>query len=77
VEILLAFARDVGGEDHRGRATESDHDSDACPWEAGLARKLETAPEVVVPHVVQPFREICRRAGVADKFCMKDLVETP
>ena len=34
-------------------------------------------PEVFEPHIVGPFREICRRAGVADKFCMKDLVEIP
>ena len=34
-------------------------------------------PEVCEPHIVQPFREICRRAGVADKFCMRDLVEIP
>jgi hypothetical protein len=26
-------------------------------------------------HVVGPFLEICQRAGVTAKFCMRDLVE--
>jgi hypothetical protein len=34
-------------------------------------------PEVFEPHIVQPFREICKRQGVATKFCMKNLVEIP
>lgn len=32
---------------------------------------------VAEQQVVRPFREICRRAGVADKFCMRDLLEIP
>ncbi len=34
-------------------------------------------PEVFEPHVVRPFLEICKRQGVAAKFCMRDLVEIP
>jgi len=34
-------------------------------------------PEIAERHIIQPFREICRRAGIAGKFCMRDLVEIP
>jgi hypothetical protein len=31
--------------------------------------------EVADEHVVGPFLGICHRAGIAAKFCMRDLVE--
>jgi DNA repair photolyase len=41
-------------------------------WRGGSWRLPK---EVADEHVVGPFLDICRRAGVAAKFCMRDLVE--
>ncbi len=41
-------------------------------WRGGSWRLPK---EVADEHVVGPFLEICRQAGVAAKFCMRDLVE--
>ena len=41
-------------------------------WRGGSWRLPK---EVADEHVVGPFLETCRRAGVAAKFCMRDLVE--
>ncbi len=39
----------------------------------GFERMLER--DLADEHVVGPFLEICRQAGVTAKFCMRDLVE--
>ncbi len=41
-------------------------------WRGGSSRLPK---EVADEHVVGPFLEICERAGVTAKFCMRDLVE--
>lgn len=41
-------------------------------WRGGSWRLPK---EVADEHVIRPFLEICKRAGVAAKFCMKDLIE--
>jgi hypothetical protein len=41
-------------------------------WKGGSWRLPK---EVAHEHVVGPFLEICQRAGVTAKFCMRDLVE--
>lgn len=41
-------------------------------WRGGSWRLPK---EVADEHVVGPFLEICQRAGVAAKFCMRDLIE--
>jgi DNA repair photolyase len=46
--------------------------SDKPVWRGGSWR----LPKAVADeHVVGPFLEICQRAGVAAKFCMRDLIE--
>ena len=42
-------------------------------WRGGSWRLPK---KVADDHVVGPFLEICQRAGVAAKFCMRDLIET-
>lgn len=43
-------------------------------WRGGSWR---LPPDIADQHIVQPFLDICRNAGVNAKFCMTNLIETP
>lgn len=43
-------------------------------WRGGSWR---LPPAIANQHIVQPFLDICRKAGIVAKFCMTNLIETP
>jgi DNA repair photolyase len=47
---------------------------DKLTWRGGSWRLPEGISR---QHIVVPFLDVCKRAGVEAKFCMKDLLETP